>query len=90
MIDKNNSFSNVELNNIVIIIEDWKIAIEKTNKEIVELKKTLKGIGLSLGNASETFFEQATKEGITLKIKGKEIFFNQSYVNFLIRDNKTL
>ena len=74
---------------------DWEIAIEKTNKAIAELSKevtrvnrTVNGIGDSNGIVAETFFEEATQKGITLKINEKDTFFEQTAINLVVNDEK--
>ena len=81
---------------------DWEIAMEKANasldkankaiaelsKEVTRVNRTVNGIGDSNGIVAETFFEEATQKGITLKIKEKDTFFEQTVTNWVIDDGK--
>ena len=81
---------------------DWEIAMEKANasldkantaiaelsKEVTRVNSAVNGIGDSNGIVAETFFEEATQKGITLKINEKDAFFEQTVTNWVIDDGK--
>ena len=51
------------------------------------MSSKLEGIGASNGIVAETFFQQATENGITLNIKGKKSVFEQTASNLIIYDD---
>ena len=81
---------------------DWEIAMEKANasldkantaiaelsKEVTRVNSAVNGIGDSNGIVAETFFEEATQKGITLKINEKDAFFEQTAINLVVNDEK--
>ena len=60
---------------------------KKINARIKKMSSKLEGIGASNGIVAETFFEQATENGITLNIKGKKSVFEQTASNLVICDD---
>ena len=59
---------------------------KKLDARLEKMSSKLEGIGASNGIIAETFFEQATENGITLNIKGKKSVFKQNASNFVVYD----
>ena len=59
---------------------------KKMGTRLEKMSSKLEGIGASNGIIAETFFEQATENGITLNIKGKKSVFKQTASNFVVYD----
>ena len=87
--------ANVSLDKAHAAIEKTNLSLDKANKAIAELSKevtrvscTVNGIGDSNGIVAETFFEEATQKGITLKINNCDAFFEQTVTNWVIDDGR--
>ena len=80
--------ANVSLDKANVSMEKAHRAIAELSKEVTRVNHTVNGIGDSNGIVAETFFEEATQKGITLKIKDSNAFFEQTVTNWVIDDGK--